>query len=242
LVSHSEKQLHNQSSSLGRFQDYLREFVYGGIDGSITTFAVVAGAEGAHLSSSIVIIMGFANLIADGFAMSVGSYLSSKSEREIYNKHKKTEYWEIENIPEAEKEEIRVIYRNYGFEGELLERVVEVITSDKDRWVDVMMKEELEMIPEIKSPLAIGAATFISFILVGLIPLLPYVLDLAFDLRINLFTTSALATSVAFIIIGWIKTRVIQTSVFKGIIETLALGVIAATVAYFIGAFLESLV
>jgi len=88
LVSHSEKQLHNQSSSFGRFQDYLREFVYGGIDGSITTFAVVAGAEGANLSSSIVIIMGFANLIADGFAMSVGSYLSSKSEREIYNKHK----------------------------------------------------------------------------------------------------------------------------------------------------------
>ena len=135
MAEHSEKQLHHQNSSLGRFQDYLREFVYGGIDGSITTFAVVAGAEGAGLSSAIVIIMGFANLIADGFAMSIGSYLSSKSERDIYNRHKATEYWEVDNIPEAEREEIREIYKNYGFEGEMLEKIVEVMKCHwKDRW------------------------------------------------------------------------------------------------------------
>ncbi len=69
----SEATMHNQRSKWGSLHHYLAEFVYGGMDGSITTFAVVAGAEGAHLPSSIVIIMGFANLLADGFAMSVGS-------------------------------------------------------------------------------------------------------------------------------------------------------------------------
>jgi VIT1/CCC1 family predicted Fe2+/Mn2+ transporter len=100
---------------VNNFQDYLGEFVYGGIDGSVTTFAVVAGSAGAALNSEVVIILGFANLIADGFAMSVGSYLSTKSEKENYNKHKKIEYWEVDNLPDKEKEEIRDIYRAKGF-------------------------------------------------------------------------------------------------------------------------------
>ncbi|NQZ77823.1 MAG: VIT1/CCC1 transporter family protein, partial [Ekhidna sp.] len=78
---------------INRFQEYLGEFVYGAIDGSVTTFAVVAGSAGANLDSAVVIILGFANLIADGFAMSVGSYLSNKSEKESYEKHKAVEYW-----------------------------------------------------------------------------------------------------------------------------------------------------
>ena len=97
-----EQKLHSNSA---RFLDkYLGEFVYGGIDGCVTTFAVVAGAVGAGLNSSIIIILGFANLFADGFAMSVGAYLSTKSARQRFNKHKKIEYWEIENMPEMEKE------------------------------------------------------------------------------------------------------------------------------------------
>ena len=162
---HNENKIHGVTNNgfLNRFQDYLGEFVYGGIDGSVTTFAVVAGAVGASLDSSIIIILGFANLFADGFSMSVGSYLSSKSEIDNFKKHQKIEYWEVENIPEAEREEIRDIYREKGFEGELLEQVVEVITSDKDRWVDVMMKDELSMMETNKSPFAMGAVTFISF-------------------------------------------------------------------------------
>ena len=106
----SEKQLHGQTSSfIEKFQDYLGEFVYGGIDGSITTFAVVAGAVGAGLDSSVIIILGFANLFADGFAMSIGAFLAAKSEKENYEKHKKIEYWEVDNLPEKEKEEIRDI-------------------------------------------------------------------------------------------------------------------------------------
>ncbi len=237
----SEASLHQSKSYFGRFQRYLSEFVYGGIDGSVTTFAVVAGAEGANLSSAIVIIMGFANLIADGFAMSIGSYLSAKSEKDIYKRHEETEYWEIENLREREVEEVREIYRGYGFEGELLEKVVEVITSDKDRWVKVMMKEELELIPESKSPFSIGAATFVSFLLIGLIPLLSYLVDLFVPLQYNLFIISGVLTSLAFIIIGWIKTDVTKTGKVKGILETLALGIVAAVVAYFVGDLLEQL-
>src|SRR6056300_339085 len=154
---HHEDSLHLKKGWFSKWQDYIGEFVYGGIDGSVTTFAVVAGSAGANLDTSVIIILGFANLIADGFAMSVGSYLSNKSEKQNFEKHERIEYWEVDHLPEKEKEEIRDIYRDKGFEGELLEQVVDVITSDKDRWVDVMMKEELNLIKEEKSPLAMGA-------------------------------------------------------------------------------------
>ena len=237
----TEERLHGSYTRIGKFHKYLSEFVYGGIDGCVTTFAVVAGAEGAGLSNTIVIIMGFANLIADGFAMSIGSYLSAKSEREIYDKHRKTEYWEVDNIPEMERDEIRQIYKGYGFEGELLDKVVAVITADKDRWVDVMMKEELEMIPGVKSPLAMGTATFISFIVVGLIPMLSYLVDWFQPLMMNQFAVSAAFTSIAFIIIGLVKTEITKTSKIKGVWETLLLGLIAAIVAFYVGDFLAHL-
>ncbi|MBK7107702.1 MAG: VIT1/CCC1 transporter family protein [Bacteroidetes bacterium] len=220
---------------------YLPEFVYGGIDGSITTFAVVAGAAGAGLSGNIVIILGFANLFADGFSMSVGAFLSAKSSKELYHKHERNEYWEIENIPHTEVEEIREIYRNKGFEGQLLEDVVKKITEDKDRWVDTMMKEELEMIPDSKSPFKIGLATFISFFSVGIIPLLIFVVDFFLDVEINLFTIASVLTFFAFIGIGYLKSMVTQTSKIKSVTQTLLLGIIAAILAYFVGAFLEQI-
>ncbi|CAE7365809.1 alh-9, partial [Symbiodinium pilosum] len=185
--------------------EYLGEFVYGGIDGSVTTFAVVAGAAGAQLDSAVVIILGFANLLADGFAMSVGSYLSTKSEKENYNKHKDIEYWEVDNLPEKEREEIREIYEAKGFKGELLEQVVHVITEDRHRWVDVMMKEELEMTEETKSPVAMGAVTFMSFLLFGFIPLLVYVIDYSSGLDADLFLWSSVMTAVVFGLIGYLK-------------------------------------
>lgn len=240
---HNENKIHGASNNgfFNRFQEYLGEFVYGGIDGSVTTFAVVAGAVGASLDSSIIIILGFANLFADGFSMSVGSYLSSKSERDNFNKHQKIEYWEVDNIPEAEKEEVRQIYREKGFEGELLEKVVEVITSDRDRWVDVMMKDELYMMKTSKSPFAMGAVTFVSFILVGLIPLYLYVWDYFYGFEGNLFLSTCLLTSLGFIVVGLLKSYVNETNWLKGIFETLVLGVIAAAVAYYVGDILEHL-
>jgi len=237
----SENHLHGKTSIFSKFQEYIGEFIYGGIDGSVTTFAVVAGAAGAHLDSAIVIILGFANLIADGFAMSVGSYLSTKSEIDNYNKHVKIEYWEIEHLPEKEREEIREIYEAKGFEGELLEQVVDKITEDKDRWVDVMMKEELEMAKETKSPFKMGMVTFISFLIMGIIPLLVYVIDYTVGFKGDMFLYSSVMTFIVFALIGFAKSYVTHTNKLRGVAETLFLGGSAAVLAYVIGGLLENM-
>ncbi|MGI9546983.1 MAG: VIT1/CCC1 transporter family protein [Flavobacteriaceae bacterium] len=239
---HNENTLHKTRPILKRFEKYLGEFVYGGIDGCVTTFAVVAGSVGASLDSAVIIILGFANLLADGFAMSVGAYLSSKSNKDNFNKHKQIEYWEIENTPEAEREEIRDIYRAKGFTGDLLEKVVRVITSDKERWVNDMMKEELEMIDEDKSPVIIGAVTYVSFITIGLIPLVIYVLDYMRPMDLNLFLTTSILTAIGFLIIGLLKAFVNKTRYWKGMLETVLLGGVAAMVAYLVGDLLEKLI
>ncbi|MGB5236743.1 MAG: VIT1/CCC1 transporter family protein, partial [Flavobacteriaceae bacterium] len=194
------------------------------------------------LDSAIIIVLGFANLLADGFAMSVGAYLSSKSNKDNYQKYRQIEYREIKDTPEDEREEIRQIYRAKGFSGDLLEQVVQVITSDKDRWVNDMMREELEMFDEDKSPIAIGAVTYISFIFIGLIPLIIYVVDLFYPLNENLFLISSILTALGFLIIGLFKAHVNHTFYWKGMLETLLLGGIAAVVAYYVGDLLQSLV
>lgn len=237
-----ENQIHQENSIWGNNQNYLREFVYGGIDGAITTFAVVAGAVGANLEPAIIIILGFANLFADGFSMSVGAYLSAKSEKEHYKKHRNIEYWEIETVPEMERKEVEEIYRAKGFEGKLLQDVVDVIVSDKDRWVDEMMKNELEMIPDSKSPFKIGLATLISFVLVGFIPLILYVYDYFQEVDFDKFFWTSLFTGLAFLFVGWLKSVVNKTNKFKSILETLILGFVAALVAYYVGDLLETLI
>lgn len=242
-MTHIDKNNSKQNQSwLHKYQIYLGEFVYGGIDGAVTTFAVVSGAVGAGLDNSIIIILGFANLLADGFAMSVGAYLSSKSEKDNYNKHKSLEYWEVENRSQQEREDVELIYRNKGFEGDLLQQVVDTITADKDRWVDVMMKDKLMMSESTKSPFKMGLVTYISFIIIGIIPLFVYVWNYFSAFPGSLFLWTSIFTSIAFIFIGFLKTYVTETSKLKGILETLALGVLAAAVSYFVGDILEGMI
>jgi len=223
-------------------QKYLGEFVYGGIDGSVTTFAVVSAATGAEQPIDVILILGFANLFADGFAMSVGAYLSSKAEQDSYEKHFREEREKIDQDFEVESDKLREIFRKKGFEGQLLNEVVEVFTQNPMQWVDIKMKEELEIIEEARSPLAMGGVTYLSFILIGLIPLLVYAFSfmLSFDYK-ELFFASSLLTAFGFMIIGYLKARVAETSIFRGIAETLALGGIAAGVSYVAGDILEKM-
>ncbi len=240
-MQHKETKLH-KLTWLSRFEKDLGPFVYGGIDGCVTTFAVVAGAVGAGLESNVIIILGFANLLADGFSMSIGAYLSSKSVRLYYSKQKQIENWEVDHLPENEKDEVRTIYREKGFEGDTLEKIVEVITADKERWVNVMMKEELGMTLEQKSPLRIGVVTYFSFLFIGFIPLLVYVLDYISPLHQNIFLFSSLLTGLSFMMIGILKSYITQTGILRGVMETLLLGVVAALVAYYVGDWLESII
>ena len=116
---------------------------------------------------------------------------------------------------------IEDIYRNNGFSGKLLQEVVNIITEDEDRWVGVMMKDKLMMSEETKSPLMIGFITYISFMIIGLIPLILYVWDFINNILGDLFVWTSLLTSFAFILIEFLKTYVTQTSKLKGILETL---------------------
>lgn len=232
----TEDKLHDAKNIWLFNRDYISEFVYGGIDGVITTFAIVAGAAGANADIYWVLIFGFANLIADGFSMSVGNYFAVKAERDNYEKHKEIEYWEIENLREREIEEVREIYEAKGFKGELLDKVVEVITADKDVWVDTMMKEELEMTKDDKTASNTAFATFLSFNIIGIIPLLSYVAAILLKLKHdNLFLISCLSTAAALMFVGYLKSKVTEKPPMKGVLETLLLGGLAAFLAYYVG-------
>ena len=235
-----ESDLHSRGNGVIN-KEYIGEFVYGGIDGAITTFAVVAGAEGANLGFAVVVILGIANLIADGFSMSVGNFFSTKAERDNFIKHRQIEYWEVENLPEKEKQEIREIYAAKGFQGELLEQVVEVITADKEVWVDTMMKEELELVIGEKTPYKTAGVTFVSFIFVGSVPLLSYVFigDDFSTSSSDLFLYSCILTGIALSIVGALKSYVTEKNIFVGILETISLGGIAALLAYYVGEVLQ---
>ena len=140
----------------------IEEFVYGATDGAVTTFAVVAGVVGAGLSPSIILILGFANLFADGFSMAVGNYLGAKSQKEFIEKKRRREEWEIDNLVEQEKQEIKDIYTQKGFKAELLNEIVNVITARRKVWIDTMMREELGLIESQKKPLNAPITTLYS--------------------------------------------------------------------------------
>lgn len=172
---------------IAHYRKYLPEFVYGWIDGCVTTFAVVAGSVWANLETRIILILGFANLLADGFSMSVGAYLSSKAERD-------------------------------------------------------QEKQKGEETKSDKSPLAIGAATYISFMLIGFIPLSVYVLNLFTQNIENLFFWTSVFTFVWFACIGLLQSLVTHKSKMISILETVSLWALAAGVAYYVGDFLEKII
>src|SRR3989344_265179 len=176
----ASKKIHEHKEEGPQEGQYLGEFVYGAVDGTVTTFAVVAGATGASLDFVIVIILGFANLLADGFSMACGNFLSEKTQVQYIAKERKREEWEIKNTPQGEIEEVRQIYKRKGFKGKDLERAVQIITSNKKVWVDTMMTDELGLIDSNKSPWKTAAYTYIGFIIIGTIPLLAYVVSYMF--------------------------------------------------------------
>ena len=131
---------------------YLRDWVYGGIDGTVTTFAVVAGVVGAELSTKALLILGAANLFADGFSMAAANYSGTKAEIEEYEQVRRMEERHVDITPEGEREEIRQIFQAKGFEGEALDSAVDVITGKRERWIDTMMTEEHGLPPISRSP------------------------------------------------------------------------------------------
>src|SRR4026207_1738239 len=163
-----------QRLARGPGHNYLRDWIYGGIDGSVTTFAVVSGVAGARLSPWIILVMGFANLFADGFSMAASNYLGTKAEHDDLHRLEAVEKRHIDTSPAGDKEEVREIFRQQGFMGEDLSRIVQLITADRRRWVRTMLTEEYGLPYEVRSPWIAALSTFSAVLVCGIVPLLSY--------------------------------------------------------------------
>jgi vacuolar iron transporter family protein len=221
---------------------YIKSAVYGGLDGVITTFAVVAGVTGASLSAGIILVIGFANLLADGLSMAVGDYLSTRSEQEYHQSERKREEWEVEKFPEGEKKEMTEIYEAKGFSKKDALNLMQLVSKNKKFWVDEMMVWELGILEEEESPLKNALVTFFSFALFGFVPLLAYVLTMFFGIMLDSFLVSCALTGMTLFALGALKSRFVQRNWIISGTEMLALGGAAALVAYGIGFFLGGLV
>jgi vacuolar iron transporter family protein len=222
---------------------YIKSLIYGGLDGIITTFAVVAGVAGASLSGAIVLIMGFANLIADGLSMAIGDYLSTKAESEYKHAEREREKWEVENYPEGEKQELIELYMGKGLSNEEATAITEIISRKKEVWIDIMMVEELGIIEENESPLKNALVTFFSFTIFGFIPLVAYVASkFISSMNGNTFFAACILTAMTLFTLGALKVRVTGKSWFRSGLEMLIVGGIAAAAAYGIGALLSGIV
>ena len=225
--------------------DYFKEIIYGGIDGIVTTFAVVAGFAGAALSSDtttqisflIVLLFGLANLFADAASMGLGNFLSVRSEQDQYEVARKKESLLVQANPHDEMEETISIMVAKGFTETDARSLAAIYSTNHEYWVDFMMQHELEMAdPRGENPVFTGLATFGSFLLFGSIPLLPFMLDSAGDAR-EAFLYSVLGTFLALIALGLLKWRVIGANLSKSLIEVTLVGSVAAGIAYFVGTF-----
>jgi VIT1/CCC1 family predicted Fe2+/Mn2+ transporter len=214
----------------GHQTNYLQDWVYGGIDGAVTTFAIVAGSLGASLSAKIILILGFANLLADGLSMAAGNYLGTKADNDDAKRLAAVEADHIDRFPDGEREEIRQIFAAKGFVGQMLEDAVEVITANREVWIATMLAEEYGVAAARRSPMRAAIATFGGFLVCGLVPLAPFLLGLP-----NAAWVALVATALTFACIGWGKSLWSLSPWWRSSLETLAIGLSAAIVAFGIG-------
>jgi len=241
IAAHAGREKEHSSGSAA----YISDIVLGGIDGIITTYAVVASVVGADLSMGVIIVLGGANLFADGISMAVGNFLGATSLSRYHSSERSRELWEVENLPDHEREEIREIFASKGFKGKLLDDVVAHITSDKELWVETMMKEELGIMEDRGNPVLAGFSTFTAFVLFGFIPLSIFCFAYLTGANYSstfLFTSATVSTGLALFTVGAFKSRITDESWIKSGSETLITGGLAGAVAYFAGVMLKTLV
>jgi len=223
-----------------KLKSYVADFVYGATDGTVTTFAVVSGVAGAGLSPSIVIILGLANLFADGFSMGISSYLAGKSRREYYERLKGIEAQHIKKNPYHERALIREMFWKRGFRGSLLDKIVSKITGKKENWIDMLMSKEHGVIDESSSPLQDAVATFSAFVTIGSISLLPFIYALFRPIE-HAFLLSTIFTGLTFLLVGAAKGMIVKRNVMLSALEMFFIGGIAAALSYGVGFALQGL-
>lgn len=221
---------------------YLKDFIYGAIDGAVTTFAVVCGVVGAELPPVIIVVLGAANLLADGFSMAASNFLGTRAEKQLHHRTRRMEEHHIRRIPEGEREEVRQIFAAKGFSGEDLDRAVAIITSDLEAWIQTMLTEEHGLSQTNPSALRAAATTLLAFLVIGALPLAPFTIEMSLGVFPgDPFTWSVVLTGAAFIIVGAAKGRVVHERWYTSALETLVVGAGAAALAFVVGRLLRGI-
>ncbi|MFD0914824.1 VIT1/CCC1 transporter family protein [Pseudahrensia aquimaris] len=230
---HSEEEIKSRIATAPK-ASLLKDFVYGGIDGTVTTFAVVAGVQGAGLQTNVILILGIANVLADGFSMAVGNYSGNKAESDDTARIRAIEKRHIKEVPDGEKAEVREILASKGLSGVALEQAVEEITKDEDSWINIMLTDEYGRSTVEASPWKTALATFVAFLVCGIVPLLPFLIGLN-----DPFFSSAVAAGAVFFGIGMMKSFWSLAAWWRSGLETLLIGALAATIAFQAGKWVE---
>lgn len=216
--------------SAGQEHSNLKDMIYGGIDGAVTTFAIVAGVEGAGLPHSIIVALGLANILADGFSMAASNYSGTKAELDDRKRIIQIEERHITQHPEGELEELRQILQMRGLSGDVLYQATQEISQSRENWIGLMLTDEYGLARDDPKPMRAAIATFGAFLIAGSVPLIPFFFGLQ-----NAFVTSILATLLTFFVIGAAKSRWSLAKWWRSGTETLLIGGVAALLAYFVG-------
>jgi VIT1/CCC1 family predicted Fe2+/Mn2+ transporter len=208
----------------------VRDLVIGMADGLTVPFALAAGLSGAVAANPLIVTAGLAEIAAGCVAMGLGGYLAARTDAQHYAAERRREEEETHTYPDREKWEVAAILHRYGLRGETLQRATEAVASDRKRWVDFMMRFELEL-TEPSSGRAVQSAATIggAYVVGGLIPLAPYILMA--ETRPALLASCAM-TGVALTAFGWLKARATGLPPLRGAVQTLGIGGLAAAVAY----------
>lgn len=223
-----------------KIASYLKDIVYGANDGLVTTFAVIAGVAGASLDPIVVVFLGMANLLADGFSMAASSFLASRSEGDVFYSEREVEHWEVSHKPEAEVEEIKEILAKKGYHGEDLIQMTALVTKNKKFWIDLMMGEELGLAPVGEArPLNGATITFFAFVIAGFMPVLPFFFIYSDG---SAFWISSAVAGAMFFIVGASRSIFTKRAWFWSGLEMFLIGGLAASIAYGVGFLIRALV
>lgn len=215
--------------------EWLRDLILGGQDGLVNVLGLVLGVAAATSDSRIVIVAGLAAMFAEGISMGAVAYTSSKATLEFYARERKRELQEIDDFPHVEREEVRKIYSKKGFRGDLLDEVVSTLTANKERWLNVMMEEELKLEKPVESPLQSAVIVTIAALIGAVFPIIPYFfMSVA---QANMVTVP-FSLVVLFIAGAW-KGRYTKVAWWRSGLELALIGTGAALIGYLIGSWLS---
>ncbi len=227
---------HHHNRDPHRYTSTLADVILGGQDGLVNVLGIVLGIAAATSAPRIVLVAGIAATFAESISMAAVAYTSTLAETAHYESEREREYRHVRMVPAVEREEIREIYRQKGFEGELLDQIVEKITADEDVWVGVMMAEEHQLTPTnrkdaLKSAIIVGIAAVVG----SIIPLIPFPF---LDVKTSIWV-SLLISSVTLFLVGVYKARTTVGHPGKSGFEMAVIGIVSALVGYLVGLILK---